>query len=333
MKLETAPLSIAEAQGLRRWSGLDAFGPNTDRPFLALDLRDPGQDDQDALTAWVPSLPCPVIAITDDKSDLAKACDTVVSSVQALTPLMTTILASPIAAMTFVQTLRLIETLEADAALTVESLAYGALQNGPEFRRWLDRPNKTQVAAKEAGPPVIIDRRNQTLLLTLNRPGNHNSLSMEMRDALVEALDLARLDDDITSITLSGAGRCFSVGGDLSEFGLASDAATAHWVRSVRSPARSAMRCGPRLQVNVHGACIGAGVELAAFAQRVTATPNTFFQLPELKMGLLPGSGGCVSLSRRIGRHRTAYMGLTGRRISAPTALAWGLVDQIIDAA
>jgi enoyl-CoA hydratase/carnithine racemase len=79
----------------------------------------------------------------------------------------------------------------------------------------------------------------------------------------------------------------------------------------------------------VHGACIGAGVELPAFAHRVTAAANSHFQLPELKMGLLPGAGGCVSLSRRIGRHRTALLCLTGRRINAATALAWGLVDDI----
>lgn len=178
-----------------------------------------------------------------------------------------------------------------------------------------------------------MDRNDHSLRLTLNRPRNRNAISLEMRDALVEALDLAFVDDDITSIRIDGAGRCFSVGGDLAEFGLAPDPATAHWVRGIRSPARSMTRCGPHLKINTHGACIGAGVELAAFARCVTATPTTFFQLPELKMGLLPGSGGCVSLSRRIGKHRTAYMGLSGRRIGALAARDWGLVDQIIDTA
>jgi enoyl-CoA hydratase/carnithine racemase len=74
---------------------------------------------------------------------------------------------------------------------------------------------------------------------------------------------------------------------------------------------------------------VGSGVELAAFAGRVVAHPDTTFSLPELSMGLLPGAGGTVSLPGRIGRHRTAWLMLTGHRIDARTAQAWGLVDEI----
>ena len=64
-------------------------------------------------------------------------------------------------------------------------------------------------------------------------------------------------------------------------------------------------------------------------ATTVVADSNTFFQLPEIKLGLLPGAGGTVSILRRIGRHRTAYLALSARRINAATALEWGLVDEI----
>ena len=59
------------------------------------------------------------------------------------------------------------------------------------------------------------------------------------------------------------------------------------------------------------------------------ARPDTIFQLPEITMGLIPGAGGTVSITRRIGRQRTAYMALSARRINAQTALAWGLVDAL----
>jgi enoyl-CoA hydratase/carnithine racemase len=62
----------------------------------------------------------------------------------------------------------------------------------------------------------------------------------------------------------------------------------------------------------------------------VRAHPNTVFGLPELSLGLLPGAGGTVSVTRRIGRWRTAYLVLSGRRIDAATALRWGLVDEIL---
>jgi len=80
----------------------------------------------------------------------------------------------------------------------------------------------------------------------------------------------------------------------------------------------------------VQGACIGAGVELPAFAQHVVARPDAFFQLPELAMGLVPGAGGTVSLPRRVGRQRTAWLTLSGSRLDVMTAKRWGLVDEIL---
>jgi enoyl-CoA hydratase/carnithine racemase len=88
-----------------------------------------------------------------------------------------------------------------------------------------------------------------------------------------------------------------------------------------------------RVRVEVHGACVGAGIELPAFAARVVAHPAAFFQLPEIGMGLIPGAGGTVSLPRRIGRQRTAWLALTGSRLDAPTALAWNLIDEVCDSA
>jgi enoyl-CoA hydratase/carnithine racemase len=79
----------------------------------------------------------------------------------------------------------------------------------------------------------------------------------------------------------------------------------------------------------VHGACVGAGVELPAFAARVVAREDARFWLPELSMGLVPGAGGTVSLPRRIGRQRTAWLALSGAQLDASTALRWGLVDEI----
>ena len=115
----------------------------------------------------------------------------------------------------------------------------------------------------------------------------------------------------------------------LGEFGDLPDPATAHGVRSTRNPGRLLARIAERTEAQVHGACIGAGVELPAFARRVVARPGTFFQLPELSMGLVPGAGGTASLPRRIGRQRTAWMALSGERVSLETARQWGLVDDL----
>ena len=70
---------------------------------------------------------------------------------------------------------------------------------------------------------------------------------------------------------------------------------------------------------------------MAAFARRVVADESTIIGLPEIELGLIPGAGGTVSLTRRIGRQRAAALALTARRIDAPTALAWGLVDRVVE--
>jgi enoyl-CoA hydratase/carnithine racemase len=149
-----------------------------------------------------------------------------------------------------------------------------------------------------------------------------------MRDALVDALVVAIADPSL-QVEISGAGRSFCAGGDLAEFGVVSDPATAHVIRSSANAAPYLLALADRVRVQVHGACVGAGIELAAFARHVQATPDAFFQLPEVSMGLVPGAGGTVSIPRRIGRQRTAWMALTGERVDATTALSWGLIDLI----
>jgi enoyl-CoA hydratase/carnithine racemase len=150
-----------------------------------------------------------------------------------------------------------------------------------------------------------------------------------MRDGLVEGLRLVVGDPSITEVSLRGEGKSFCSGGDLAEFGTLPDPATAHVVRSTRNAARLLHACADRVTVQLHGACVGAGIELPAYAARVVAHPESFFQLPEVGMGLVPGAGGTASIPRRIGRQRTAYLALAGLRLDAATALDWGLVDAL----
>ena len=214
--------------------------------------------------------------------------------------------------------------------MTVESLAYATLQGGAEFRSWLEtRQEAPLLVAGGEGEPIVTRRDGNVLTAMLNRPDNRNALTVELRDTLVELLELVLLDDSIEQLQLSGRGPCFSVGGELREFGLAGDPAAAHWIRSVHNPGRLLARCAARVSCHVHSACVGSGIELPAFARHLSADPKSFFQLPELGFGLIPGAGGCVSISRRIGRKRCAWLALSGRKINARQALSWGLVDEI----
>lgn len=244
-----------------------------------------------------------------------------------LSVLANAVAVNPQASVTLVQVLRMSDALSPLDALVTESLAYATLQGGAEFARWLAQRG-ARVRRPEPEPPVVVMREDDRLGIVLSRPRIHNLYNAAMRDALVEALVVAVADPQLR-VEISGAGRSFCAGGDLAEFGTFSDAATAHLIRSSANAAPYLLAVADRTTVHTHGACVGAGIELAAFASRVNASPDAFFQLPEVSMGLIPGAGGTVSITRRIGRQRTAWMALTGERIDAPTALRWGLVDSI----
>lgn len=246
------------------------------------------------------------------------------------------ILASPTASVALAELLRFSSRLPVLDAIRAESQAYSLLQSGPTFTRWRQQrsqlkrprlPEPTTPAVTATRPPTA----PATLRLQLNRPEVHNAFSIAVRDALAEALRLASMDPSITRVEISGRGSSFCSGGDLREFGTFDDPATAHRARMIRHPGRWMHQAAATSTVvtHIHGYAIGAGIEVPAFADRLIADSHTEIWLPELKMGLLPGAGGTVSLPRRIGRHRTMFMALTGQRISGPEALAWGLVDEI----
>lgn len=237
---------------------------------------------------------------------------------------------NPHAALVAAQVVRASEALPVEAAIDVESFAYSALQGGPEYRRWLDSrgPRPLPPLVDHA---VLVDRDGGLLRVTLNRPERRNAYGRQLRDGWADALRIALADDTVTAVVVDGAGPSFCAGGDLDEFGTTPDTATAHLVRTRDGVGRYVARLAGRTEVRLHGHCVGGGIEISAFAGRVVAAPDTVMRLPEVGMGLIPGAGGTVSLPRRIGRHRSLHLFVTGRPIGAQQARTWGLVDAIVD--
>jgi enoyl-CoA hydratase/carnithine racemase len=219
------------------------------------------------------------------------------------------------------------EALDVPRALVVESATYSLLQAGPEHRAWLEARGPRAAPPPEA-EPVRVVRTGDALRLTLNRPRVRNAFNAAMREALLDGLAIAAADPDV-QVLVDGEGPNFCSGGDLDEFGTLADPASAHLLRVERNVGRAIHEVRDRVTFVVHGACVGAGTELPAFAGRVVARPDATFRLPEVGMGLVPGAGGTVSLPRRIGQERAGWLALTGATIDAPTALDWGLVDEI----
>ena len=235
---------------------------------------------------------------------------------------------APLAALTLRDLLDVTSSCSVEHGLVAESLAYSTLLAGPEFGQWRTTTPRREVPAGDI--PVLVSREGAVLQVVLNRPARHNAFGHEVRNGLLEALEVARLDDSIARVELSGAGPSFCSGGDLDEFGTTPDVVTAHVVRLAASAGLAVHRLRDVVRPVLHGACIGAGIEVPAFAARVRARPGTSFALPETGFGLVPGAGGTVSVTRRIGRWRTAWLALTGHRLDLDRALAWGLVDELV---
>lgn len=289
-------------------------------------------------------LPCVIVAVADPA--LAQSCtfaDVVLSGEgidgpTALARMSRTIESKPVAAASYAMLLRPFDGVRAVAdrgadsavfaGLVAESTCYSMLQSGAEFAAW--REARALRKAQDSGARVGVTRSGNLLDVVLTRPDKRNALDTAMRDQLVAALGVALAEPQLR-VRLSGAGPAFCAGGDLDEFGARRDPAEAHLTRMARSVAWTVHRLRSRIEVDLHGACMGSGIEIPAFAGTVRAREDTTIGLPEVALGLIPGAGGTVSVSRRIGRQRTTFLGLCGTTIDARTALKWGLVDMVRD--
>lgn len=281
-------------------------------------LPDQGLDQFDILLSADPAAPAPWVGFTPERLE------------PALRRLQAVVAAQPLAAAVAAQVLRATLDVGFEAALVAESIAYSMLQATQAFRDWR-AAIRAPVRDDHDQARVAVAREGEALSIRLSRGGANNAVDARMRDALCDALEFALVDPEQAPVVLSGEGRVFSEGGDLAEFGTFGDPGHAHLVRTLRSPAALVHRLGGRVTARLHGACIGSGLEIPAAAARVTAARHTFFRLPEVGMGLIPGAGGTVTIPRRIGRHRTCYMAISGGDIRLSTALAWGLVDAVED--
>jgi hypothetical protein len=316
---------------LQRADGATAFADEVGGSVIVrLNEDDPAPDPH--VVASVTSVPLVVVVVVPegpvDPGWLALADVMVERGDGSLDDIAATITTHPVASTALALLLRGQGRRTPDDGLVVESAVYSTLQAGPEFAAWRrSRPIRTH--ANDDGPRVRTERDGATLQITLTRPGVRNALDARMRDELIDALRWAAVDPDIARVELRGEGEAFCAGGDLDEFGSRADPATAHLIRLQYSVGRMVARLSERTVVHLHGACVGSGIELAAFAGTVTAREDTRASLPELGLGLVPGAGGTVSLPARIGRLRTAWLALSGRSVDGPTAVEWGLADRL----
>ncbi|WP_346279549.1 crotonase/enoyl-CoA hydratase family protein [Pseudonocardia sp.] len=188
--------------------------------------------------------------------------------------------------------------------------------------------------------PLLVERAGHVETWTLNLPASRNPISGDgMVGALVAAAHRVDQDRTVRAVILTGSGSAFSTGGNIKDMadrtgmfgGTAHDLRAAYRDGIQRIP-RALHACEVPLIAAVNGPAVGAGCDLAMMCDLRLAAPSAFFAESFVKLGVIPGDGGAWFLPRVVGAARAAEMVLTGDRVDADTALAWGLVSRVVPA-
>ena len=170
------------------------------------------------------------------------------------------------------------------------------------------------------------DDARATATITLDVPGKMNRVAYPARAQLAAVFDELGEDEGIRAIVLTGAGWHFTAGGDIAGF----MEATPEQLSRLAWNVAAAERCTKPVIARIEGYCLGVGLELALACDFRVAAEGAQLGLPEVGLGMIPGSGGSQRLARLVGLGRAKDVVMRRQRISADDALAWGLVSEVV---
>jgi 2-oxoglutaroyl-CoA hydrolase len=174
-----------------------------------------------------------------------------------------------------------------------------------------------------------VETANGAATITLDVPGKLNRVSMQARDELAAVFERLGRDDEVRAVVLTGAGETFTAGGDVAAFLDRSADELSRLAWNVAAPER----CPKPVVAALRGYVFGVGLELALACDFRLATDDVQLALPEVKLGMIPGSGGTQRLARLVGLGRAKDVIMRGRRIGGDEALSLGLVTEVVGAA
>ncbi len=176
---------------------------------------------------------------------------------------------------------------------------------------------------------ILVEKRDGVGYLTLNRPAVMNAFNRQLIDEFRSALGQIDRAEDVRVLILTGAGKAFQAGADISELASMNPLAALRWNEGIVRINAGLEKLRQPVIAAINGAALGGGLELALSCTLRVAATSAKLGLPEVKLGIIPGTGGTQRLPRLIGKGRAAKMILTGEVISAAEALEIGLVEQV----
>ena len=179
---------------------------------------------------------------------------------------------------------------------------------------------------------LLFEKQGAVAHLSLNRPTALNAYNLQLRDDFSEALAAVAADEEVRALLITGEGRAFCAGADLTEFGTAPSQVIARQVRWQRDVWGQLAGLKQPIVTAVHGYCIGSGLELVLLSDLRLAAAGTVFAMPEVHLGMIPAAGGSQTLPRNGGTAAALDLLLTGRRMDAVEALAMRLITRVMPA-
>lgn len=176
---------------------------------------------------------------------------------------------------------------------------------------------------------VHVDVEAGVLRLTIDRPTSRNSLGDSEVRALLDAVREAGRDPEIRAVMLTGAHGAFCSGADLHEVAEQGAPVALDLLDSVNELVAGLIACPVPTVAAVSGPAVGVGMSLAVACDLTVAAESAYFQLPFTAIGLMPDGGATALVAASVGRQRAMRLSLLGERISAQTALSWGLIAQV----
>lgn len=177
---------------------------------------------------------------------------------------------------------------------------------------------------------ILVEEKEQILILTLNRPEIMNSFNFAQLHALRDQIESVRFRPEIRVVIITGAGdKAFCAGADLKERATLSDIKVREYIYTIRNLFTTIEYLNKPVIAAVNGVALGGGTELALASDIRIASENATMGLTETRLAIIPGAGGTQRLPRLIGKGKAKELIFTGRRVSAQEALQIGLVNQV----